>query len=500
MRIPVCIAFIIITSLFAKVENFEGYVNTNHYRPIYAIGNYKNNLMVGFWEFYTDSTKKVKIAKGSFLDGNGSKISNTGIPKNGRNGEWKHYYRYSQNRGYQRTLSNTIKAIQNWENGKMDGEVITYFPDGKKSASSYYKDGKRDGIRKEWFAGGFQGSKIARRSTFNFGKLVNDKLITYGNRKLLTTNFINGNRVDSIFQSVKGFNSNVFIVKSYNRMKMFHNNGNLYTDFSVNEDGSGKIKNFYDNGQLMIELNFDSLNTVLWHDNIRICYDIDGKIIDKIKFKEGIPHGNVIELMTSDTNINDNLEMLFTSYVHYNYNSQRDISFKGGEIFYTISSDNIAEWKKRVLITDTSQKFTSYSSRYGDSRGQNIKKYILKTTFSIGPFQPNHHYRYHYNQRDWYPINLYNSDNREGFDGVKTQTLDSEKLKGYNYCVGYGAYNDGIRVGKWFWKDKDRNKILEGNFNDEGNPVGQWDSYGIDEVFTFSNDGELIKRIKTIID
>ena len=489
MRIPVCIVFIIITQLFAKIESFEGYVNTVRY-PIYAIGNYENNLMVGFWEFYTDSTKKVKIAKGSFSGGDGSKISKTGIPKNGRHGEWKHYYRY---RGYERTLSNTIKAIQNWENGKMDGQVTTYFPDGKKSASSYYKDGKRDGIRKEWFPGGFQGTKIARRSTFNNGKLVNDKLITYGNRKLLTTNFINGNRVDSIFQSIKNSNSNVFIVRSYNRMKMFHNNGELYTDFSVNKDGSGKIKNFYDNGQLMIEFNFDSLNTVLWNDNIRICYDIDGKIIDKIKFKEGIPHGNVIELMTSDTNINYNLEMLFTPYVHYNYNSQRDISFEGGEIFYTISSDNIAEWKKRALITDNLQKFTKYSYRYGD-RGQNIKNYILKNFISIGPFQPNCHYRYHY------PVALYHSENREGFNGVKIQTLDSNKLKGYRYCIGYGIYNDGIRVGKWFWEDKGGNKILEGNFNDGGNPIGQWDSYGIDEVFTFSNDGELIKRIKTIID
>ena len=143
------------------------------------------------------------------------------------------------------------------------------------------------------------------------------------------------------------------------------------------------------------------------------------------------------------------------------------------------------------LVKNYGISFDEESNRlYGLVNGN----YILKTFISIGPFQPICHYRYHY------PGYLYHSDNREGFNGVKIQTLDSNKLKGYRYCIGYGTYNDGIRVGKWFWEDKSGNKIVEGNFNDEGNPIGEWDSHGIDEVFTFSNDGELIKRIKTIID
>ena len=69
MGISIYAVLIIITSLFAKVEDFEGYIHkserygsTPNY--IYAIGQYEEDLMNGVWEFYTDSTKKVKIAKG----------------------------------------------------------------------------------------------------------------------------------------------------------------------------------------------------------------------------------------------------------------------------------------------------------------------------------------------------------------------------------------------------------------------------------------------------
>ena len=123
MRISKYICLIIFASVFAKEEEFEGYINKSErygYAPnsIYAIGQYEEDLMNGIWEFYTDSTKKVKIAMGEFINGNGTKISNTGIPINGRHGEWKHYYTHKKYRN-SNTLSNTIKSIQNWKSGKM---------------------------------------------------------------------------------------------------------------------------------------------------------------------------------------------------------------------------------------------------------------------------------------------------------------------------------------------------------------------------------------------
>ena len=236
------ICLIIFASVFAKEEEFEGYINKSERyghapKSIYAIGQYEEDLMNGIWEFYTDSTKKVKIAMGEFINGNGTKISNTGIPINGRHGEWKHYYTHKKYRN-SNTLSNTIKSIQNWKSGKMNGNVSVFYKDGKKSASSYYKNGKRDGIRKEWFQGGYKGTKLARISEFSNGSLLNDDLYTFGNRKILTTTYINGNKVDSFFQSIKDYNSNIFIVQMKNRTKMFHSNGQIYNDVVVNNDNS----------------------------------------------------------------------------------------------------------------------------------------------------------------------------------------------------------------------------------------------------------------------
>ena len=82
----------------------------------------------------------------------------------------------------------------------------------------YYKDGKRDGIRKEWFSGGFQGTNLYRISKFNNGKQISDKVYTFGGRKLFTSTYKNNSVVDSIFQSRKGYETKIFIAKSNNNL------------------------------------------------------------------------------------------------------------------------------------------------------------------------------------------------------------------------------------------------------------------------------------------
>ena len=486
----ISIYIIMFASLFGKEEKFEGYINQSRWQSqwptsIYAIGQYENDLMTGPWSFYTDSTKTVKIAFGSFMNGNGSKISDTGIPYNGRHGEWKHYYSDKNNRNRRPFIKNSIKAYQNWKNGKMDGEVITYFLDGKKSATSYYKDGKRDGIRKEWFAGGFQGTNLYRISKFNNGKQISDKINTFGGRKLFTSTYKNSSVVDSIFQSRKGYETKIFIAKSNNRMTMFHENGKIYNDIIVNKNGSGTMKAYYDNGQLMIEEKFDSTGSRYWRNDNRICYNPEGKIIDSIKFKDGNIHGEVIELMTSKTIINSNFRKIFSLYVHYNYQPSNNYRnrMEYGSVYYRSDSISPVEF-----LPNDSQQFSNYK---GYNKG--IFRKIISCYNPIGPF---------YLDRDKHPINSFRLNYREGtvkMKGARIETLTESIFNKFNYCVGYGTYNNGIRIGKWYWEDKNGNKILEGKFNNEGNPVDLWENYGIDEVLTFSDDGLLIGTMKTRI-
>ena len=474
----ISVLLIIITSLFAKEEKFEGYVQSSrhvNYRliePIYAIGQYDEDMMTGFWEFYADSTKKVKIASGSFLRGNGSKISSTGIPFDGRHGEWKHYYtrnnnRYNHNDKYR--ISNSIQAYQNWNQGKMNGQSSTYYRDGKKASTAYYKDGVKHGIRKEWFSGGFQNTKLFRESNFIKGELLSDKIYTFGERKLITRSYKNETFIDSIFQSKISYDTKVALIHTNNRIQIFHQNGKIYNDLIKHKDNSVTAKSYYDNGQLMIEVKFDSLRKKYWNNNNRVCYDPKGKIIDNIKFINGNIHGETIELVTGKTKINSNFERLFSKY-GFNINN------KSSRYYSPFYYRNYSIQRNIFNIKN-----------YGNN--VSIDNIIRNFLIPIGPF---------YTQNT-VQGSFYNSLYGFKMNGLVIKTLTQALFDKFNFCVGYGTYHNGIRVGKWYWEDKNGSKILEGIFNDVGNPIGQWDSYGIDEVFTFSNDGELIKTMKTII-
>ena len=462
---------IIITFLFAKVENFEGFIS-HHRFNIYALGQYENDLMIGDWIFYRDSTKTLKIASGSFLNGNGTNISKTGIPFNGRDGEWNHYYnntRYSH-----KQTKNQLKSYQNWNEGVMNGQFISYYRDGKKSTISNYKNGKRSGVRKEWYSGGFQATNLYRVTKFRLGNILNDKVYTHGNRKLIISEYKKDSHIDSIFQSQKGIDSNIFIVKSEDRMKIFHNNGKIYNDIIIHSDKSGIMKSYYDNGQLIIEEHFDSMGKRYWKDNRRTCYNPEGEIIDNIKFIDGKINGITVELMTKNMKVNSNFDRLFSKYIsspakHYRY-FREDI---GSWIDYENNSITINN-----LISNKSMQLETYG--YGK-----IATKIRNSYISIGPFHSKK-----------YNNDIYYSNNNPEMNGLKIKTLDSKIIDKLDYCIGYGSYDNDVRIGKWHWNDKEGNRILEGHFSKEGYPIGRWHSNGINEVLTFSESGELIGTMR----
>ena len=80
--------------------------------------------------YITNQNKKQLIAVGSYTKGDKSSVSKIGIPEDGRNGKWIHYYtdRHYYNENH---LQNPIKAIQYWKDGKLEGKFTSYFKDGK---------------------------------------------------------------------------------------------------------------------------------------------------------------------------------------------------------------------------------------------------------------------------------------------------------------------------------------------------------------------------------
>jgi len=80
----------------------NGVLDGKYYHKRFNIettGTYKNGLMNGQW-VYKENGKV--FAKGSFYNGDGSNLGETGIPRNGRVGKWYFYY------------SRGEKGIQEW--------------------------------------------------------------------------------------------------------------------------------------------------------------------------------------------------------------------------------------------------------------------------------------------------------------------------------------------------------------------------------------------------
>ena len=172
--------------------------------------------------------------------------------------------------------------------------------------------------------------------------------------------------------------------------------------------------------------------------------------------------------------VNSNFDRLFSKYIsspakHYRY-LREDI---GSWIDYENNSITINN-----LISNKSMQLKTYG--YGK-----IATKIRNSYISIGPFHSKEYNNY-----------IYYSNNNPEMNGLKIKTLDSKIIDKLDYCIGYGSYDNDVRIGKWHWNDKEGNRILEGHFSKEGYPIGRWHSNGINEVLTFSESGELIGTMR----
>ena len=181
---------------------FKGYIKDGRYHQwVYAEGQYLDGSMDGEWLFYSDSTKTDMIAKGSYLNGNTSNPGQYGIPKHGRNGLWEHYYPQSHYYNHFH-LKNPKKSTQYWNDGKLSGKFTSYFKDGKIAVTCDYKDGKKNGHRKEWFQGGYMYTKLYRDTQYKKGAPINDKIYDYSNTTLsLQSSYIDDIRIDTLYSS-----------------------------------------------------------------------------------------------------------------------------------------------------------------------------------------------------------------------------------------------------------------------------------------------------------
>lgn len=150
-------------------------------------GQFEHGKEIGLFKFYQlgqDNPAATKLfspdsdtAEVTYYSQKGKIISEGKMQDTVRIGEWKYYHRNSDK----------LMMLENYENGVLHGEKLTYYENGKLAEKSFYKNGEPDGERILYSENGV----ILEHLTYEDGELhgpakfydAQGELLTEGNFK-----------------------------------------------------------------------------------------------------------------------------------------------------------------------------------------------------------------------------------------------------------------------------------------------------------------------------
>lgn len=185
------VLFVIITSVsFAQEEEINQFdangkrhglwkgVYEKSERPRYE-GTFVNGKEIGVFKYFDDTKAGTVVATRDFSKGdgscyvtffsqNGKKVSEGMINKDKQNeGEWKYYHKDSPQ----------LMSVENYKNGKLNGKVVVFYPEGKISSETHYVNGVKEGVFKQYSKSGVVLEEIPyKNNQFN-------GLVTYRDMK-----------------------------------------------------------------------------------------------------------------------------------------------------------------------------------------------------------------------------------------------------------------------------------------------------------------------------
>ena len=212
-------------------------------------GIYKEGKYNDLWTFYHENGN-IK-GKGIFQMGDGSDLGNTGLPRNGRDGQWLLYHengKISQDCGYfdgkrkgvfKSYFSNgKLEEESNISNEKYDGKYTSWFENGNLKKEGFFNNGKSFGLFKYYFETGVLSSEE------NWKDTLRDGLCKYYHE--------NGK-----IKSEKTFKNDV-LNGSY---KTFYDNGKIDEQFIMkNGKEHGEAKRYFESGVLKASWTLDTLS------------------------------------------------------------------------------------------------------------------------------------------------------------------------------------------------------------------------------------------------
>lgn len=211
-------------------------------------GQYASGKQDGLWTYnYPNGTNK---AQGNFKDGDGSDMSDVGIPRNGREGKWIIQYENGK-----------IMQEGNYLKGKRIGIMKAYYENGIMKEEESYLDDKLNGLRKEYYSNG----NVKEENNYLNGVQNGKFKKFYENGELEGEGLTNQGKIEGL-------------------TKQYFDNGNLKTEMNfIKGNAHGLFKIYFESGKINIDGNIDS--TSLYEGNLygqQIIYNDDGTIKNKV--------------------------------------------------------------------------------------------------------------------------------------------------------------------------------------------------------------------------
>lgn len=432
---------------------------------IEGFGEYKNNLTVGKWVLFNSNgaisslgsfnEKGEKDGIWTWYNKNGD-ISETASYKNGKpDGEYFYYFengkvkthgfytegklnglfeKFSEKGALLEKYTNVDGNIDGdylsyyslgkdfieykvpYKNGKIDGLVIQYFPDGKVQSEIPFKDGNRNGIEKKYYYNG----QLEYKKEFKANNLIGE-----------------------YFE--------------------YHPNGQIaFSGLCINGFFEGPFKQYYSNGKLEKELNYvkSKLNGTLKK------YDSDGKIHYDYTYKDG----EIIAYKFYNKN-NEIIKETKKQKGEFYYEGHAPNGNITSEGFYNITGGKKGSWK----FYNDNHVLTSESTYINDQiEGTKTEYYPNGKTKSIATYKSDTISGYYSSfyihgiikQQGWYV-----DDEAVGFwlDYYPDSKIENKNYYSNDKQNGFQeSFNaDGILSDKTFYKYG--NLITEYYYDDKGN-------------------------------
>jgi len=224
-------------------------------------GTFLNGKQEGMWYYYF---KEGNLdSKGKYIQGDGSNLGNTGIPRNGRNGLWISYHK-----------NGNLAQEAIYKNGLIEGSFKSYYENGKLQEESTMINDLENGISKYYYENG----NLQEETNYFEGEKDGKGKIYYDDGSIKTE-----------YTAKKGLLEG--------KCKHYYETGKIKTEYTyVNNNPHGPILVYDNSGNLQYKSSIDSTSkfkgklfgdTYIYNSdgtiNKSFYANLDGSVIDKTK-------------------------------------------------------------------------------------------------------------------------------------------------------------------------------------------------------------------------